>query len=150
MTRPTTEHTTFVIERRYDAAPQRAFAAWADPEAKARWFAGGQSDVELDFRVGGRERHSGTAPNGRAYRYEGVYNDIVPDERIIYSYEMFIDDALISVSVATVELKPDGDGTHLVFTEQAVFVDAGETLRSREGGTASLLDALGEELAGAG
>jgi uncharacterized protein YndB with AHSA1/START domain len=148
MTRPTTEHTTFVIERRYDASPERTFAAWADPEAKRRWFAGGQSNFDLDFRIGGHERHHGAAPNGRAYRFEGVYNDIVPNERIIYSYEMFIDGALISVSVATVEFKPDGEGTHLVFTEQAVFVDGGETLRSREGGTAVLLDALGEEVDG--
>jgi uncharacterized protein YndB with AHSA1/START domain len=32
-------HATFVVERSYDAPPARVFAAWADPEAKARWFA---------------------------------------------------------------------------------------------------------------
>jgi uncharacterized protein YndB with AHSA1/START domain len=32
-------HATFVVERSYDAAPARVFAAWADPAAKARWFA---------------------------------------------------------------------------------------------------------------
>lgn len=40
MSKPTTQHATFVIDRRYDASPARAFAAWATPAAKARWFAG--------------------------------------------------------------------------------------------------------------
>jgi uncharacterized protein YndB with AHSA1/START domain len=146
MSRRTTDHSTFVVTRTYEASPERTFAAWADPEAKRRWFGGGERDFELDFRVGGRDRHSGTAPDGRSYRFSGVYHDIVPDERIVYSYEMFVDDALISVSVATVEFKPQGDGTTLVFTEQVVFIDGLETIESREGGMGGLLDALGEEL----
>jgi uncharacterized protein YndB with AHSA1/START domain len=146
MSRRTTDHGTFVVERSYDASPQRTFAAWADPEAKGRWFGGGQSEFDLDFRVGGRDRHSGTEPEGRPFRFEGSYHDIVPDERIVYSYEMYVDDALISVSVATVEFKPEGAGTKLVFTEQVVFLDGLETIESREGGMGGLLDALGEEL----
>jgi uncharacterized protein YndB with AHSA1/START domain len=31
-------HSTFVIERTYDASPARVFAAWLQPKAKARWF----------------------------------------------------------------------------------------------------------------
>jgi uncharacterized protein YndB with AHSA1/START domain len=147
MSRRSTDHGSFVVTRTYDASPQRTFGAWADPKAKARWFGGGQSEFDLDFRVGGVERHSGTAPDGRAYRFHGRYHDIVPNERIIYSYEMFIDDVRISVSLATVEFKPEGDGTTLVFTEQVAFLDELETIESREGGTGGLLDALGEELA---
>jgi uncharacterized protein YndB with AHSA1/START domain len=56
-------HATFTVERSYDASPARVFAAWADPAAKARWFASpeewGPDEFDLDFRVGGRER--GTA-----------------------------------------------------------------------------------------
>ena len=48
------EHATFVVERKYEASPERAFAAWADPEAKARWYVDSDSQLELDFRVGGR------------------------------------------------------------------------------------------------
>ena len=57
------DHATFVAEREYEASPERAFAAWADPEVKARWFVDSEANLELDFRVGGREHHSGTAPN---------------------------------------------------------------------------------------
>jgi uncharacterized protein YndB with AHSA1/START domain len=50
------EHATFVVERKYEVSPERAFAAWADPEAKARWYVDSDAQLELDFRVGGRER----------------------------------------------------------------------------------------------
>ena len=39
MTDRSVTHSTFVVERSYDASPARVFAAWADPGAKARWFA---------------------------------------------------------------------------------------------------------------
>lgn len=38
--RRSAQHATFVIERTYDAPPARVFAAWAEPKAKAQWFAG--------------------------------------------------------------------------------------------------------------
>jgi len=44
-------HSTFVIERDYDAAPARVFAAWADVNAKGQWFGpGDEQEHELEFR----------------------------------------------------------------------------------------------------
>jgi uncharacterized protein YndB with AHSA1/START domain len=149
MSERSVEHATFVVERTYDASPGRVFSAWADPAAKARWFGGDESeggDFELDFRVGGREINSGAAPDGNVYTFEGRYQDIVPDERIVYSYDMLLGDTRISVSLATIELKPEGDGTRLVFTEQGAFLDGHDTPAQREQGTGGLLDALGQEL----
>jgi uncharacterized protein YndB with AHSA1/START domain len=103
------EHATFVVERKYEVSPERAFAAWADPEAKARWYIDSDARLELDFRVGGRERSQGTAPDGRAYSYEALYQDIVPGRRIVYTYEMVLEETRISVSLATVEFTPVGD-----------------------------------------
>ena len=141
------EHATFVVERRYDASPERVFAAWADPEAKGRWFVDSEARLELDFRVGGRERSRGTAPDGNAYRYEALYQDIVPPERIVYTYDMHLEETRISVSLATVEFKAVADnGTRLVFTEQGAFLDGHESAAGRAGGMGSLLDALGREL----
>jgi uncharacterized protein YndB with AHSA1/START domain len=141
-------HATFVIERTYDTPPARVFAAWAEPEAKARWFGpdGDRGDYELDFKVGGRELNRGSAPDGDVYTYDARYQDIVMDERIVYTYDMLRGDTRISVSLATVEFKPDGSGTKLVFTEQGAFLDGQDTPDLREGGTGSLLDALGVEL----
>src|ERR671911_1699181 len=147
MTERSVTHATFVIERTYDAAPARVFAAWADPAVKARWFAGPDEwesgKYELDFRVGGRERASGGPPGGPVHTYEARYHDIVPDQRIVLTYDMHLDDARISVSLATVEFRPEGTGTRLVFTEQGAFLDGYDEPSERERGTRDLLDGLG-------
>jgi uncharacterized protein YndB with AHSA1/START domain len=152
MTRRSVEHATFVVERTYAASPARVFAAWAEPAAKARWF--GDPDhresgrLELDFREGGRERFSGGPRGGPVYTYDACYQDIVPGERIVYTYDMHMDDRRISVSVATVELQPAGTGTRLLFTEQGAFLDGLDTPAQREEGTRSLLEKLDAALAG--
>src|ERR671924_682476 len=97
----------------------------------------------MDFRVGGREVNSGGLKDGQMHTFDAIYPDIVENERIVYSYAMHIGDARISVSLATIELKPEGSGTRLVFTEQAAFLDGYDDAGSRERGTRDLLDALG-------
>ena len=147
MSKRSVEHATFVVERSYDAAPDRAFAAWSDPQAKARWFGGSDERFELDFRVGGRERRQGIDAEGNAYTFQALYQDIVPAERIVYTYDMHLEETRISVSLATVEFTRLGDdGTHLVFTEQGAFLDGHETPARRSGGMGSLLDALEKEV----
>lgn len=146
MTARSTKHATFVIERTFDASPARVFAAWADPKAKARWWGGPdewkKSDHKLDFRVGGRETISGGPPGGTVHHYNALYQDIVPNERIITSYEMHLDDTRISVSIATLEFKPVGAKTKLILTEQGVFLDGFDKPEMREEGTRILLDNL--------
>ncbi len=134
------------MERVYDASPGRTFAAWSDPQAKARWYNGSEGDYELNFRVGGWELHQGTAPDGREYAYRAVFWDIVPSQRIVYTYDMVVDGIRISVSVATADFKPEREGTRLVFTEQGAFVDGHEIPARREHGMGSLLDSLGQWL----
>ena len=139
-------HATLVVERNYDAPPSRVFEAWSTREAKARWFAGPSQWVEqdrgFDFRIGGRERLKGLWPDGRVSLFEARYQDIVPNRRIVYTYEMLIDNAKISVSLATVELAAAGAGTRLTFTEQTVFLDGYDDAGSRERGTRALLNNL--------
>jgi uncharacterized protein YndB with AHSA1/START domain len=146
MSERSVEHASFVVERSYDAEPARVFAAWSDPEAKARWFGNPEDPIELDFSVGGRERRRGIDADGNAYAFQALYQDIVPASRIVYTYDMLLDETRISVSVATVEFRPQRDGTRLVITEQGVFLDGHDTPARREHGIGSLLDALGAEL----
>ena len=128
----------------------RVFNAFADPAAKARWFVGPDewqaSDHELDFRLGGREHVSGGPPGGPVHSFDARYQDIVPDQRIVYTYDMHMDDKRISVSLATIELEPAGKGTRLIFTEQDAFLDGYDIPADREHGTGGLLDNLGKEL----
>lgn len=152
MTERKTHHSTFVIERSYPAAPSRVFRAFADRETKARWFVGPDewqsSDHTLDFRIGGTEHVSGGPPGGPVHHYDAVYQDIVPDERIITTYVMHMDTTRISVSVATLEFKPSGSGTRLVITEQGAYLDGFDKPEERERGTKELLDNLGKSLEG--
>ena len=144
-------HSTFSLERTYDASPARVFAAFADAEQKAAWFAGPPewplAAFEVDFRVGGRERNRGGPKDGPMHSFEALYYDIVPDERIVYSYEMHLDDKRISVSLATIELAPAADGTRLTLTEQGAYLDDFDDPTLRETGTSDLLEALGAYLA---
>ena len=146
MSKRSTDHATFVIERTYDAPRERVFSAWADQPSKSRWFGPGEGH-ELDFRVGGHEHLLARMDDGTAYSFDAIYQDIVDNERIIYSYDMHRDHVRISVSVTTVEMVPAGEGTLLRFTEQGVFLDGEDNPESREHGTGKLLDALGETLA---
>ena len=141
------DHAGFTLERTYPVEPARVFGAWADPSIKARWFGGPGWDHELDFREGGTERLSGTMESGAAITYEARYYDLVQDERIVYAYEMHMNGKRISVSMGSVELAPDGDGTKLVLTEHSAFLDGRDDDDTRRGGTESLLDSLGEVLA---
>jgi len=152
MTNRSVNHATFVIERTYPATAARVFAAWASGEAKAIWmddpdYKSDGSDVEFDFRVGGRERFGGLTPEGSTYRYDAVYYDIVSDNRIVYSYEMYAGGDRMSVSIATVQLMPDQAGTRLIYTEQGAFLDGIDKPEAREEGTAWILDNLGKYLA---
>jgi uncharacterized protein YndB with AHSA1/START domain len=141
------EHATLVIEREYPVPPARVFEAFADPALKQRWFGTSGWKWEMDFRVGGREHTSGEFENGTAITFDAVYYDIVPGKRIVYAYEMHSDGRRISVSLATFEFEAHDGGTSLRFTEQGAFLDGLDEPATREGGTVSLLDKLGEVLA---
>jgi uncharacterized protein YndB with AHSA1/START domain len=143
MTERSVTHESFAIERSFDTAPARVFAAWSDPAAKARWF--GAESYRLDFRVGGSEVNSGTH-EGNVYTYEAQYRDIVPGERIVYTYDMHRDDDRISVSLSTVEFRPEGTGTRMLYTEQVAFFEGADTAALRRHGTEEIFDRLAAEL----
>jgi uncharacterized protein YndB with AHSA1/START domain len=144
-----TDHETFEILRTYGAAPARVFAAWADPEAKASWFGPGEGHT-FEFEIGGREQFAADGPDGATYGYEARYYDIVPEQRIVYAYEMHRDGTRISVSLSTVAFEAEGTGTRLTYTEQGAFLDGHDTAAAREHGTRELLEALAATLQGGG
>jgi uncharacterized protein YndB with AHSA1/START domain len=142
---------TFVIDRTYDASPARVFAAFSDPAVKARWFAGpeewGPAERTMVFEVGGRETSRTGPKHGPMHAMDGRYYDIVPGERIVFAYDMHLDDVRISVSLLTMEFAPAGSGTRLTLTEQGIYLDGYDNAGQREEGTRELLNSLGRVLA---
>lgn len=143
-------HATFSVVRTYPVPPNQVFAAFRDPAIRNQWLDDPDfteadefsDDAVFEFRVGGDERFTSLGPDGRVFRYEAVYYDIVPDQRIIYCYEMYENDARISISVATIDLVPEQGGTRLTFTEQGAYLDKFDKPDSREQGVAGQLDSL--------
>jgi uncharacterized protein YndB with AHSA1/START domain len=151
MTERSAVHDTFVLDRHFRAEPARVFAAFADPSAKAGWFGGPaemkREDEAFDFREGGRETMVTVLDDGTRFGYYATYTDIVPGERIVYTYEMTMNGQRISVSVATVEVRPGTDGgTDFVLTEQGVYLDGLDNPAQRRHGTEELLNALDASL----
>ena len=74
----------------------------------------------------------------------------MPDQRLVYSYEMYADGLRSSVSVATIEFVETEDGTTLTWTEQGAYLDGfdgQDAPRLRQGGTSEMLDGLAKYLA---
>ena len=144
-------HATFHLERTYDAPVARVWKALTDEKAKQKWFGGTPGRWELlerhmDVRVGGSERLKGRWEGGVVSTFDATYHDVIPHERLIYSYVMHLNDKKISVSLATMQLKAEGGKTTLQVSEQGAFLDGYDDAGSREHGTGYLLDALGASL----
>jgi uncharacterized protein YndB with AHSA1/START domain len=148
-------HSTFQLERKLKASPGQVFAAFADEATKRRWFyEGGHHALlhhQLDFRVGGTERAQmvlgpGTPVSGKTLVNDVVYEDIVPSRRIVTAYRMGMDGTPFSVSIATIELLPQGSGTDFILTHQGVYLENSDGPEMRKQGWETLLGKLVREL----
>jgi uncharacterized protein YndB with AHSA1/START domain len=144
-------HDVFHLERTYDATAEQVYKALSDEVAKSRWFYRPEGwrliERTMDVRVGGHEHVKGVVDGGVTTTFDAIYHDVVPRERIVYTYEMRVDERKISVSLATLEIEPAGAGhTKLKICEQGAFLDGYDDAGSREHGTGDLLDKLGASL----
>ena len=155
MSESTTIHGNFTIERHYDAAPARVFAAFADPSKKKSWFAASDSHeitaFESDFRVGGVERlhyrfGERTPFPGAELTNEGYFHDIQPERRVVTSSHMSLAGRPVSVALVTIELSPRGDGTDVSCTFQGAFFEGSDGPEIRRDGWETLFDRLSRSL----
>jgi uncharacterized protein YndB with AHSA1/START domain len=143
-------HATFVIERAYPAPVERVWRALSDNDARDEWFGAGEAfDIQEkshEFRVGGHGMEEGQWHGGPRSRFESTYTDIVDLQRIVFTYDMWVDGRHMSTSLTTITLERDGDQTRLTYTEQAVHFDGLDSVEGREEGSRGLLDQLGSYL----
>jgi uncharacterized protein YndB with AHSA1/START domain len=77
------------LNKRCNAPVARVFAAWSSTEQVKRWFAPGDMTVpeaSVDFRVGGAYRIVMQDPDGQTHIVGGVYRDIVPNQRLCFTW----------------------------------------------------------------
>jgi uncharacterized protein YndB with AHSA1/START domain len=145
------QHGQFTVERTFKSPPAKVFQAFADVQAKKKWF-GGEPGVweelirDFDFREGGHERVEGRWHNGFVSDFRCRYHEIIPNRRIVYAYEMVLNGVRASVSLATIEIAPQGSGSKLSLTEQGVYLVSfdpnGDDHGSRLRGTQELMDRM--------
>ena len=118
---------SLTLKRRLNAPPEKVYAAWTDPQKIARWFGParvkpGTEQASIDARVGGRYRISFDMEDGEHSEVGGVYREMVPNERLVFSWAWHSTPE--RESLVTVSLKPDGEGTLLTLHHEQFFDEA--------------------------
>jgi len=143
-------HGSFTVSRSFKHAPAKVFAAYADQATKRRWFAEGEGFIvdtyDLDFRVGGREHSDFRPEGGPPMTLDAVYHEIAENRRIVLAYDMTIAGDILSLSICTTELEPEGAGTKLTYTEHGIYYGDGAHVAGREEGTRGMLERLAAEI----
>jgi uncharacterized protein YndB with AHSA1/START domain len=155
MAEPNVNHSTFVVERTYPQTPARVFASFAEAGRKRRWYAEGDHEIQeydLDFRVGGEEHFRYRFKEGHPIAGSEIdnvssYQDIVPEQRIVFTQKMSLNGNPVSVAVITLEFLAAEEGTELVLTNQGTFIGWPDGAKMVEMGWNTLLDRLKNDVA---
>jgi uncharacterized protein YndB with AHSA1/START domain len=130
----TEDKTRLEIRRIFAQPPAVVYAAWSDPEKVKYWMGPsdgfGVADVTIDMRVGGRYRFVMHAPDGEIHRVGGVYREIVPNTKLVYTWAW--ESTPERESLVTVEFRASGPGTELRVMHQR-FADSDARDRHAQG-----------------
>lgn len=157
MTEPKRNHVNaIVIERIFDASPERLFKAWSDPEQVAKWYGpeGFSLTVcEIDFRLGGKFLYHMSSDMGHEFWYGGVYTEIIENELIACTNYMADPggnpvpsgmDGWPDESTLTVRFEDTGGKTKLTLTHEGL--PPSEMRDRAAGGYIQTLDKLANHL----
>jgi len=118
MNQPTTLTLTTVVK----AKRSTVFAAWTKPEIIKRWFAPGAMTVpnaRADVRVGGAyliEMHGEMGGKMVNPSVAGVYREIVPDQRIVFTWAWVGDPS--PETLVTVSFRDVAGGTEVTLVHE--------------------------------
>lgn len=114
---------SLTLKRRLNAAPAKVYAAWTEPERLMGWWGPREDDepvlAETDVRPGGRFRLVFRAADGEEFDVRGVYREVVPAERLVFSWAWRSTPE--RESLVTLTMRPDGDGTMLTLHHEQFF-----------------------------
>jgi uncharacterized protein YndB with AHSA1/START domain len=131
------------LERMIDATPEVAFHHWVDADERRRWCAPEENwliDAETDLRVGGSWRVAfGPNPN-EMYLTEGIFEEIAPPRRLVYTSRFHYPDGRSYETRITVTFEPVDGRTRLTLVD-AGYPDEHERA-DHEAGLPAFLDAF--------
>jgi uncharacterized protein YndB with AHSA1/START domain len=139
---------SLTLTRRLNAPPEKVYAAWTAPENLIRWFVPpsvvpGTAKADIDLRVGGKYRFSFRKDDGEYFEVGGVYREVVPNARLVFTWAWHSTPE--RESVVTISIKPEGERT-LLTLHHAQFAD--EVARdSHQRGWTGMLDNIEKLLA---
>ncbi len=140
---------TLRLRRTFAAPREKVFRAWTDPEELVKWWGPGGFTVpicELDVRPGGAFRTCMRSPDGDEYNLSGVYREVTPPERLVFTW-VWREGALAGQeTLVTVEFHDRDGATEVVLTHEG-FPDAA-VRGMHEQGWSSSLDCLEEVFRG--
>jgi len=142
-----------VITRVFDVPRELAFRAWTDPKHMEQWWGpkGFTNTVEqMDVRPGGAWRIVMHAPDGASYPAQGVYREIVPPERLVFTNNAVDKDGNSIIDGFTTVTFTDQNGkTKLTIETRGVakVAYAANYLKGMEMGWTQSLEKLAQELA---
>ena len=122
MSTQTATKPSLTLKRRFNAPPAKVFAAWTDPEKMKLWMGpeGVQGiSCEISARAGGRYRLVMRAPNGDEHDVSGIYREVVPNEKLVFTWAW--KSTPERESLVTVLFKPDGAGTLMTLMHEQFF-----------------------------
>lgn len=118
--------TSYRLERTIPATPAKVYEAWTQAEGMSRWMAPADDFTvkvhRADARVGGEYRVEMLNPEGGRHVVHGSFLELIPGKRLVLTWEWETNPAAGNSQV-TVDLAPEGEGTHLTLTHDR-FPDA--------------------------
>ena len=141
---PDEREISLTLHRTLDAPVEAVYAAWTDPETMRRWFAPGDLAVAravAEVEVGGTFLIEMRGQNGESHVTRGVYREVVPNRRLVHTWQWEGSDV---ESLVTVELEPASPGTTRLTLTHSRFAQAEARDQHEKGWTGCLakLEAL--------
>ncbi|MDJ0514253.1 MAG: SRPBCC domain-containing protein [Methyloceanibacter sp.] len=131
------------LKRRFNATPEKVYAAWTDPAQIAQWFGPPHVDyveAQADAREGGHYRIFMRDKDGDEHDVSGVYRKVIPNQELVFTWAW--KSTPERESLVTILIRPDGDGTLFTLTHEQFFDEVARDNHNK--GWTACLDALEE------
>lgn len=112
---------TLNIRRSFKAPREKVFKAWTDPQALKKWWGPegfSTPSAEIDLRVGGKYRLGMKSPEGEVFYLSGIYREVKPPEKLVYTWNWEGPNMDIGETLVTVEFLDLGSATEIILTHE--------------------------------